>query len=378
VGCMFGMAAMASKTLSLLSVRFNTLRCIERLYPRPWTDRALSPHASTLERVFSNVPRMRVCASSRYLNNPPDSCKHLEVFDDTALGSYHLTSIARPFKMPRDLVNRGARGQAASTPLGTSIFVGLRALDPILQRLILQANPLANLHSQISLRTGAPSGGDLIRTGGLGLTPFQAVIWTMSVGSAVKQIYWILVTAKEPMYTDGAVIISFFNTLNNSLNTLLFTVAASNPTWSPLSLYVGAALYTIGILVEPISETQRKIFKDNPENKGKPFSGGLFGLARNINYGAYTLWRGGMALAAGGPIWVSFLVSRVKSFFSLLISSDCSVSLSLLFPTEVAVFGYWCPFLHLCSNMCSSPSDTSSQINLGWIGCSSVLLRLLK
>lgn len=223
--------------------------------------------------------------------------------------------------MPRDLVNRGARGEVASNPLGTTIFVGLRALDPILQRLILQTNPLANLHSQISLRTGAPSGGDLIRTGGLGLTPFQAVIWAMSVGSAVKQIYWILATGKEPMYTSGAVIISFFNTLNNSLNTLLFTMAASNPTWSPLSLYIGAALYTVGILVEPISETQRKIFKDKPENKGKPYSGGLFGLARNINYGAYTLWRGGMALAAGGPIWVSFLVSQDQlHFFSSLLS----------------------------------------------------------
>ena len=208
--------------------------------------------------------------------------------------------------MPEDMINRGARGKSASTPFGTTIFVGLRALDPILQRLILQSDPLAHLHSQTSLQTGTPSSGDLIRTGGLGLTPFQTVIWVMSVGSAVKQIYWILVTAKEPMYASGAVLISIFNTMNNGLNTLLFTLAASNPTWSPLSLYIGAALYTVGILVEPIAETQRKIFKDKPENKGKAYCGGLFGMARNINYGAYTMWRGGMALAAGGPIWVSF------------------------------------------------------------------------
>jgi hypothetical protein len=139
----------------------------------------------------------------------------------------------------------------------------------------------------------------------------------MSVGSAVKQIYWILVTGKEPMYPRGALIISLFNTVNNSLNTLLFTLASSNPTWSPLSFYAGAALYTIGILVEPIAETQQKIFKDAPENKGKTYSGGLFGLARNINYRAYTLWRGGMALATGGPDGVdlpqpcSFMTFRV-------------------------------------------------------------------
>jgi hypothetical protein len=230
--------------------------------------------------------------------------------------------------MPEDMINRGARGKSTSTPFGTTLFVGLRALDPLLQRLILQSDPLANWHSR-----SAPSGGDLIRTGGLDLTPFQTVVWAMGVGSAVKQIYWILVTAKEPMYTSGAVLISIFNTVNNGLNTLLFTLAGSNPTWSPLSLYVGAALYTVGILVEPIAETQRKIFKDKPENKGKAYSGGLFGMARNINYGAYTIWRGGMALAAGGPIWVSFspLITKYFLSFSLcnslpFITFDCSLA----------------------------------------------------
>jgi hypothetical protein len=81
--------------------------------------------------------------------------------------------------MPNDLVNRGVRGSDASTPLGSTIFIGLRALDPLLQRMILQSNPL-------SLQTGASSGGDLIRTAGLNLTPFQTVIWAMSVGSALK------------------------------------------------------------------------------------------------------------------------------------------------------------------------------------------------
>ena len=108
------------------------------------------------------------------------------------------------------------------------------------------------------------------------------------------------------MFVPGAIGIALFNTVNNSLNTLIFTLASSNPTYiSPSSIYFGAALYTVGILVEPISEVQRKLFKDKPENKGKPYGGGLFSLARNINYGAYTLWRSGMAFAAGGPVWGS-------------------------------------------------------------------------
>jgi hypothetical protein len=88
--------------------------------------------------------------------------------------------------MPDDLISRGVGGSDASTPLGSTIFIGLRALDPLLQRLILQSNPLLNLHSQVSLRTGALSGGDLIQTAGVDLTPFQTVIWAMSVGSAMK------------------------------------------------------------------------------------------------------------------------------------------------------------------------------------------------
>jgi steroid 5-alpha reductase family enzyme len=106
------------------------------------------------------------------------------------------------------------------------------------------------------------------------------------------------------MYVPSAIFIALFNTVNNSINTLLFTIASSNPTYiSPWCIYIGAALYTTGILIEPISEVQRANFKAKPENKGKPYAGGLLSLARNINYGAYTLWRSGMALACGGVVW---------------------------------------------------------------------------
>ena len=198
------------------------------------------------------------------------------------------------------------RGERTSTPLGTALFCVLRAMDPILQRQILLSAPLASLAPKLGLSRPLPppNGGPLIISGGLNLTPFEAVIWAMSVGSAVKQILWLLTLSKESMYPGPAALIAIFNTVNNSINTLLFTTASSNPTYvSPYSVYVGAAFYTIGILVEPIAELQRKVFKDKPENQGKAYAGGLFGLARNINYGAYTLWRGGFALAASGPVW---------------------------------------------------------------------------
>jgi hypothetical protein len=212
------------------------------------------------------------------------------------------------------------RGYRESTPWGTSLFVGLRAIDPLIQRYLLLSAPLVPLFRQLGYAAPPPppAGGALVTTLGLNLTPFQTVIWAMSIGSAGRQIFWMLDTSREPMYPRSAIAISLFNTINNAINTVLFTIAANNPTYvSPWSMYLGAALYTIGIFVEPIAETQRRIFKDDPANKGKPYGRGLFGLARNINHGAYTFWRAGFALAAGGYLWGAFVASFVFWDFSV-------------------------------------------------------------
>jgi protein-S-isoprenylcysteine O-methyltransferase Ste14 len=208
-----------------------------------------------------------------------------------------------------DIILRGVQGPS---PLGTATFVGLRGVEPFVQRLILLSSPLTTtilprlgFHGPWPLPpVSYATSTNLITTFGLNLTPFQSILFFMSLGASVKQIFWILVTSREKMPADGAVVIALFNFVNNVVNTMLFSVAAKNPTYStPWSMYVGLALYSAGILVEPIAEVQRKRFKDDPKNQGKPYSGGLFGLARSINYGAYTMWRAGFAMAAGGWLW---------------------------------------------------------------------------
>jgi hypothetical protein len=101
--------------------------------------------------------------------------------------------------MPEKLRDYVPRGRTESTPLGTTIFCGLRALDPLLQRSLLLSAPLTSLIPYFgrSAANTPPAGGDVITTAGLGLTPFQAVIWGMSVGSAVKQIFWLLTIGNE-------------------------------------------------------------------------------------------------------------------------------------------------------------------------------------
>ena len=191
---------------------------------------------------------------------------------------------------PTDLV--AGRGERKSTPLGTSVFVGLRAIDPLLQRYILLATPLATVLPKLGLSTSSSPAHHGAPLSSTALTPFQSVIWAMSIGSALKQIIWILYISNEPMYAGGATIICAFNTVFNAINSLLAT--ANLPyQYLPQQMYLGGALYMVGILMELVSELQRKRFKDDPANKGKPYAGGLFGLARSINYGGYTLWRGG-------------------------------------------------------------------------------------
>ena len=209
----------------------------------------------------------------------------------------------------RDLIARGERGSA---PLGTAIFVGLRLLDPFLQRYILANSPLSSVSPYLGLSPPSPppTGGPLLTL--TGLTPYQSLIWGLSVGSAAKHIFWILGTCREPVYPPAAVVVGVFNSAMNGINSLAFTVASDNPLYlGPYSIYVGTTLYVIGILTETIGEIQREIFKDKPENRGKICKKGLFSVVRHASYLGYTLWRAGYALSSGGPLWGA----TVASFF---------------------------------------------------------------
>jgi steroid 5-alpha reductase family enzyme len=133
------------------------------------------------------------------------------------------------------------------------------------------------------------------------------ILLGMTIGSAVKQNIWLTALTGEPMNAKNATIVSAFNTVMNGLNNYAFlltaTSASTNSEFPQMPLIVGSTLYVTGILVELIAEIQRKQFKSDPKNKGKPYTGGLWALARHINYGAYTFWRAGYAVAAGGWIW---------------------------------------------------------------------------
>ncbi|ORY19207.1 hypothetical protein BCR34DRAFT_472119 [Clohesyomyces aquaticus] len=207
----------------------------------------------------------------------------------------------------RDLISRG---DYTPTPAGKAVFFVGRALDPFLQYSILAYGTGTSLLHRVGLRTlppGPPPNTGVALIDGLGLSPYRLILLGMAIGSAMKQNIWVTVLSGEPLTPANAAIISAFNTVNNGLNTYAFLLAATSASeesnFPQVPLIVGSALYVTGILLELVSEIQRKQFKSDPKNKGKVYTGGLWKLARHINYGGYTIWRAGYALASGGWIW---------------------------------------------------------------------------
>lgn len=149
--------------------------------------------------------------------------------------------------------------------------------------------------------------------------PYYALVSLMALGSSVKQILAIAIVSEQETSVSFAITIALFNTIFNSTNTLLSLWAVTSMLPAAESTYDGifssssvafaAGAYLLGILVEAISEFQRTAFKRNPENRGKPYGGGLFSLATNINYGGYTIWRAAYALASGGWTWAALTFS---------------------------------------------------------------------
>ena len=213
----------------------------------------------------------------------------------------------------KDLITRGDK---TPTPYGTAAWVGLRGLDTFIQYGILSGAVGQGLISILgsSPRVQGPAAETGTPLDALNLSPYRLALLGMSIGSFVKHSFWRLYCAGEPLPVSAAALVAFFNTLFNSANSFLFVTAATSAAkhigegpesihFPGTPLLVGGSLVISGLLIETISEVQRTIFKNQKENEGKPFTGGLWAFSRHINYLAYTLWRGGFALAAGGWTW---------------------------------------------------------------------------
>ena len=217
-----------------------------------------------------------------------------------------------------DYVDRHNKDPA---PLAKSIFVGLRAADAALQFCILQRGWGTSLIQSLGASVVPFATPRDPSVAFFGLGPYPAIIAALAAGSSMKHIIHTAGIGETAMTPGAATSIAMLNSVASTLNTLfsIWAVTSAAPqmatqsaslsdviTSSP-TLMFGLGLYTVGICTELGSEVQRKAFKAKPENKGKPYGGGLFSLATNINYGGYILWRAGYATAAAGLPWGAFV-----------------------------------------------------------------------
>lgn len=231
---------------------------------------------------------------------------------------------------PQDLIQRG---NYKSNALGTATFIGLRALDPLLQYKFLAGDWGTRLLSKLNI-SSIPLYDYLVETTTTEGTKASIIrylplprllLLLMSAGSSLKQIYWLLGLSREELTPSAAVEVSLFNTVVNTLGSLLLLSTSTSASLStpritlpfsfnsttgtsmslPLPIAIGTIMYVTGMAIETLTERTRKKFKDDEANEGKICREGLWDKARHINYGGYTLWRAGYALAAGG--WIPAL-----------------------------------------------------------------------
>ena len=98
--------------------------------------------------------------------------------------------------------------------------------------------------------------------------------------------------------------------------------------------YAGIAVWTVGILIEIVADRQKSAFRDDPANKGKFISTGLWAWSRHPNYfGEIVLWTGMAIIALPvlegwqwttliSPVFVYFLLTRVSGVPLLEESAD--------------------------------------------------------
>ena len=183
-----------------------------------------------------------------------------------------------------------------------AILAAFKILTPPLQYLLITSHPLSRFNFP-----PPPSGGTLTipPVTQLGLGPFTLPKYPlmMSLMPAVlasKHIYWLTHYCNEPFTWQFALGGGLVDLIYETITSLVFTTASSNPLFSPLLLQAGFGLYVSAVIAELVCELQRDRFKRDPKNKGRICDEGLWGWVRHPNYTANVVFGFAYGLAAGG------------------------------------------------------------------------------
>ena len=91
--------------------------------------------------------------------------------------------------------------------------------------------------------------------------------------------------------------VNFFD----AMHAFLFVYLASrNPTWSPTVFKWTPAVFVAGLSLHVVADHSKYLFRKDPKNRGRVYTGGVWGLVRHPNFLGFTIWRTAFATAAGG------------------------------------------------------------------------------
>lgn len=199
------------------------------------------------------------------------------------------------------------RGNKSPSPFNTTLYLSMRAIDCYWQYMVLSRSCGSSLIEYLGgtvIPTPPPLITGIPLVDKLGLSGFRLALLAMNVAACLKHFWFVLRVAEEAWTFAGAVVVGldniFFDTLNNFLFLWATASAASGPAGETLA---GLALFAVGIGAECVCEVDRKLFKSDPRNKGKPFTNRFFAVVRHPNYTAFTVWRAGLAVATSGATW---------------------------------------------------------------------------
>lgn len=87
-------------------------------------------------------------------------------------------------------------------------------------------------------------------------------------------------------------------------------------------LLIGLLLFIVGFMFEAVGDHQLRVFKQNPENKGKLMTEGLWNYTRHPNYfGEAVLWWGVFFVGLSGGVTLLSIISPVTITLLLLFVS---------------------------------------------------------
>ncbi|KAG8531747.1 ATP-dependent Lon protease pim1 [Bacidia gigantensis] len=233
------------------------------------------------------------------------------------------------------------RGQYGGSSAGALLFISVRATLPLLfYSLLAPTSSPYSIFSKVpwALPSRDPPTNDELYIVGLpdgllrslndclGLSSYGSLLLLGVTLPSLSFTAYNLLWRRErlPMTGQGgSVQITTQVNLIDAVHALLFVyLAARNPTWSPQLFRWTPIPFVFGWVLHVLADHSKYLFRKDQRNRGKVYTGGVWGLVRHPNFLGFTIWRVAFASASGG--W-AFGMLMLANFVYLFWATSVSI-----------------------------------------------------